>query len=171
MSPIQIKTQEELFIGALGKKQKTKEKLMENKNKIKLFLVDDDAVFLKLLEIEFLEHGDFEIETYSTGELCMENITSSPDVVILDYHLDGIDRDAMDGIETLDKIKAFNPEISVVMLSSQDRIDVAINCMHHKATDYVVKSETAFMRLQKIIDGIFALRKMEKQLNWYMDRM
>ena len=144
---------------------------MKNKNKIKLFLVDDDSVFLKLLEIEFLEHGDFDIETYATGEMCMENISHGPDVIILDYYLDGIDPDAMNGIDTLDKIKAFNPDIPVVMLSSQDRIDVAINCMHHKATDYVVKSETAFMRLQKIIDSIFALRKMEKQLNWYMDRM
>ena len=144
---------------------------MKNENKIKLFLVDDDAVFLKLLEIEFLEHADFEIETYATGELCMENILHNPDVIILDYYLDGIDRDAMNGIITLDKIKAFNPDIPVVMLSSQDRIDVAINCMHHKATDYVVKSETAFMRLQKIIDTIFQYQKMEKQLNWYMDRM
>lgn len=144
---------------------------MKNQNKIKLFLVDDDAVFLKLLEIEFLEHGDFDIETYSTGELCMEKISNGPDVVVLDYHLDGIDRDAMNGIKTLDQIKAFNQDIPVVMLSSQDRIDVAINCMHHKATDYVVKSETAFMRLQKIIDSIFELRKLEKQLNWYMDRM
>lgn len=134
-------------------------------------MVDDDTVFLKLLEFEFLEHGDFEIETYATGELCMRNISNAPDVIILDYYLDGIDRDAMNGIDTLDKIKAFNPEIPVVLLSSQDRIDVAVNCMHHKATDYVVKSETAFMRLQKIIDGIFELKKMEKQLNWYMDRM
>ena len=31
------------------------------KAKIKIFLVDDDAIFLKLLEIQFLEHGDFEI--------------------------------------------------------------------------------------------------------------
>jgi len=141
------------------------------KNKIKIFLVDDDTVFLKLLEFEFLEHGDFEIETYATGELCMENISHTPDVIILDYYLDGIDRDAMNGIDTLDKIKAYNSDIPVVLLSSQDRIDVAINCMHHKATDYVVKSETAFMRLQKIIDGIFKMRKIEKQLNWYMDRM
>ena len=141
------------------------------KNKIKLFLVDDDTVFLKLLEFEFLEHGDFDIETYATGELCIENLTHSPDVIILDYYLDGIDRDAMNGISTLDKIKVFNPDIPVILLSSQDRIDVAINCMHHKATDYVVKSETAFMRLQKIIEGIFELKKMEKQLNWYMDRM
>jgi len=41
------------------------------------------------------------------------------------------------------------------MLSAQDKIDVAINCMHHAAFDYVVKSETAFMRLQKIITTIF----------------
>jgi two-component system, OmpR family, response regulator len=144
---------------------------MKNGQKIKLFLVDDDAVFLKLLEIEFLEHADFEIETFATGELCMENISHKPDIIILDYYLDGIDRDAMNGIETLDKIKAFNPDIPVVMLSSQDRIDVAINCMHHKATDYVVKSETAFMRLKKIIDTIFEFNKIKKQLNWYMDRM
>ena len=140
-------------------------------DKIKLFLVDDDAVFLKSLEIEFLQHADFIIEAYSTGELCIKNLNNSPDVIILDYHLDGIDKAAMNGLETLDKIKAINPDIPVIMLSSQDKIDVAINCMHHRAIDYVVKSETAFIRLQKIITSIFSYRKMEKELNWYMDRV
>jgi two-component system OmpR family response regulator len=149
---------------------------VKNENKIKLFLVDDDALFLKSLEIEFTEHADFteegyEIETYATGELCMENLSHEPDVIILDYHLDGIDQAAMNGLETLDKIKAFNQDIPVVMLSSQDKIDVAINCMHHKAFDYVVKSETSFLRLQKIITTIFQYKKMEKELSWYMDRM
>ena len=139
--------------------------------KIKLFLVDDDTLFLKSLEIEFLEHADFAIETYPTGELCMENLSHNPDVIILDYHLDGIDKNAMNGIETLDKIKRFNPDIPVVMLSSQDKIDVAISCMHHRAFDYVVKSETAFMRLQKVITTIFKYKKMEKELSWYMERM
>ncbi len=138
--------------------------------KIKLFLVDDDAVFLKSLEIEFLQHADFAIETFATGERCMEKLSHSPDVIILDYHLDGIDKNAMNGLETLDKIKAINPDIPVVMLSSQDKIDVAINCMHHRAFDYVVKSETAFIRLQKIITNIFSYKKMEKTLNWYMER-
>ena len=142
-----------------------------NKNKIKLFLVDDDSVFLKLLEIEFLEHGDFDIETYATGELCIENLLHNPDVIVLDYYLDGVDRDAINGIDTLDQIKAFNTELPVIMLSSQDKIDVAINCMHHKAFDYVVKSETAFLRLKKIITTILETNKLEKQLNWYMERM
>ncbi|WP_338644852.1 response regulator [Flavobacterium sp. KS-LB2] len=144
---------------------------MKNDTKIKIFLVDDDALFLKSLEIEFLENADFIVETFSTGELCIANINNNPDVVILDYQLDGIVENAMNGIETLDKIKAFNPEIPVIMLSSQDKIEVAINCMHHKAVDYVVKSETAFVRLQKIITSVFKFQKMEKELNWYMDRM
>jgi len=144
---------------------------MKNKDKIMLFLVDDDAVFLKSLEIEFLQHGDFVVDTFSTGELCMDNLSQHPDVIILDYHLDGIDTNAMNGVETLDRIKAFNPDIPVVMLSSQDKIEVAVNCMHHRAFDYVVKSETAFVRLQKIITTIFKYKKMEKELSWYMQRM
>lgn len=139
--------------------------------KIKLFLVDDDALFLKNLQIEFLQHADFIIETFATGELCVKKLKHTPDVIILDYQLDGIDKNAMNGIETLDKIKAINPDIPVIMLSSQDKIDVAINCMHHRAFDYVVKSETAFVRLQKIITTIFKYKKMEKELNWYMERM
>lgn len=139
--------------------------------KIKLFLVDDDAVFLKSMEIEFLQNADFIIETFATGELCIANLFRSPDVIILDYHLDGIDKNAMNGMETLDRIKAFNQDIPVIMLSSQDKIEVAIGCMHHRAFDYVVKSETAFVRLQKIITTIFSYKKMEKELKWYMDRM
>jgi len=144
---------------------------MKNESKIKIFLVDDDALYLKSLEIEFMERGEFIIETYPTGELCLENLAHDPDVIILDYELCGIDKNAMNGIDVLDKIKAFNPEIPVIMLSSQDKIEVAVNCMHHKAFDYVVKSETAFLRLNKIIPAIFRFKKMEKQLSWYMERM
>lgn len=144
---------------------------MITKQKIKLFLVDDDALYIKSLEIEFMERGEFKIETYATGELCLENLSHEPDVIILDYQLSGIDKKAMNGIDVLDKIKAYDPEIPVIMLSSQDKIEVAVNCMHHKAFDYVVKSETAFLRLNKIIPAIFRFKKMEKQLSWYMDRM
>lgn len=139
--------------------------------KIKLFLVDDDALFLKNLEIEFLQHANFSIETFATGELCLKNLPHAPDVIILDYFLNSINKNAMHGIETLDEIKNINPDIPVIMLSAQDKIEVAISCMHHRAVDYVVKSETAFVRLQKIISTIFKYKKMEKELNWYIDKM
>jgi DNA-binding NtrC family response regulator len=144
---------------------------MKTTNQIKLFLVDDDEVFLKSMEIDFLQLGNFTVETFATGEACMTDIASLPDIIILDYHLNGIDKNAMNGIETLDKIKASNQDIPVIILSSQDNIEVAIDCMHHKAFDYVVKSETAFVRLQKIIATIIRYQKMEEQITWYMDRM
>ena len=139
--------------------------------KIRLFLVDDDALFLKSLEIDFLSQCDFEIETFATGELCIANLSNNPDVVILDFHLNGIDKNAMNGLDTLIAIKEHNVDIPIIMLSSQDKIDIAVKCMHHNAFDYVVKSETAFVRLQKNIATIFSDQKIKKELNWYMDRM
>lgn len=144
---------------------------MKKFSKQKIFIVDDDALFLKSLEIEFIQQGGYETKTYTTGELCIENLQEHPDLIILDYHLDGIDKNAMNGLEALDKIKQFNKEIPVIMLSSQDKIEVAINCMHHAAADYVVKSETAFLRLQKIIKDIFDLRKLQNVITWYEDRV
>ncbi len=138
---------------------------------IKIFLVDDDALFLKSLELDFLQHPVFTVETFATGEQCIEKLSGNPDIIILDYHLDGIDKNAMNGLQALDAIKQEDPHIPVIMLSSQDKIEVAINCMHHKASDYVVKSETAFLRLEKIIADILGYKKMETELKWYMDRM
>ena len=82
-----------------------------------------------------------------------------------------IHKQAMNGIQTLDKIKEINPVIPVVMLSAQDKIEVAINCIHHKAFDYIVKSETAFLRLKKVIAAILDHQKLEESLEWYMERM
>ncbi|MDZ4666863.1 MAG: response regulator [bacterium] len=144
---------------------------MEKPKKIKIFLVDDDALYLRLLEVEFLQQDNFVVETFATGELCIEHLSHNPDIIILDYHLDGIETTAMNGIEVLVKIKSLHPKVPVVMLSAQDKIEVAINCMHNKAYDYVVKSETAFMRLHKIIQRILEFKKIENELNWYMNRM
>jgi hypothetical protein len=73
----------------------------------------------------------------------------------------------MNGIET-DKIKEFDPDIPVVMLFSQDKIDVAVVCTIKLLI--MVKSETSFLRLQKNITA-FHFERIEKELNWYMARM
>ena len=122
-----------------------------NNDKVKIFLVDDDVDFLKLLKIQLLQQPDMIIETFPTGELCIEHLSNNPDIIIVDYNLDSVDKGAMNGIETLDKIKSLNADIPVIMLSAQDEIDIAIQCMSHKAFDYVVKSATDFPRLKKVI--------------------
>lgn len=144
---------------------------MNNPQTRTIFLVDDDALFLASLEIDFLVHPEYKIRLFATGELCMEQLHTNPDIIVLDYYLDGVEANAMNGMQTLNAIKAQNPGIPVIILSAQDKIEVAVECMHNKAHDYVVKNETAFMRLQKIISYAFEFQAMEKNLKWYVDHM
>lgn len=144
---------------------------MMSDKRILLFLVDDDALFLKSLEIEFAQSTQYAIKTFATGELCIDSMAQNPDIVVLDYYLNGVDETAINGLETLDRIKESSIKTPVIMLSSQDSIEVAVNCMKHHAFDYIVKSETAFIRLQKTISTILHNQKIEKTLNWYMDKI
>ncbi|MEO6723094.1 MAG: response regulator [Ferruginibacter sp.] len=144
---------------------------MTKKNKKLIFCVDDDLLFLKSFEIEFMRDKEFVIQTFSAGEACLEKLSLKPDIIILDYFLDGLDKEAMNGLKTLNEIKRQAPHIPVIMLSSQDSIEVAVNCMHHQAFDYVVKSETAFLRLRKTISSILLYRKMEAQLKTFNDKI
>jgi two-component system OmpR family response regulator len=131
--------------------------------KIKVFIVDDDQLFLQLLEFEFSQHADFIIETFTTGEECLENLCKQPDVIILDYFLDSVVKHAMNGMEILYKIKAFNPDIPVVLLS-QAKIELPEDFMENRPFDYVMKSRTAFARLQRVLFSIFRNKKNGKEI-------
>ena len=45
-------------------------------NKIVPFLVDDDALLIKSSEIEFADNTESVLQTYATGELCLESETA-----------------------------------------------------------------------------------------------
>jgi len=126
-------------------------------NNISVFLVDDNEVFLKALASSLLEYFDSEIliESFVTGEECLKKIQQNPetatDVVILDYHLNTVSEKAMNGIDVLKKIKEINSKIIVVMLSAEDKLKVASDSLSYGANEYVVKSETAFIRIQNIL--------------------
>lgn len=140
---------------------------MTNQKKITVFLVDDDPIFQKVLETQFKERTQYEIKTFSTGEDCLKKLSEKPDIIFLDYQLNSLSPKAQTGLQILNKIKAINPEIEVVILSSQDHIEVAVNCMKHDAFDYIVKSESAFMRAQKAVSAILNLKRIKKELVFY----
>jgi serine phosphatase RsbU (regulator of sigma subunit) len=131
-----------------------------------IFLVDDDPIFLKVLEIQFKEQTEYEIRTFSTGEECLKNISQKPDIIFLDYYLNP-DNKNHTGIVILDEIKAIDQSIAVVMLSSQHQIEVAVDCMKHEAFDYIVKSQGAFMRAQKAITILLNQKNLEKEVVFY----
>ncbi|MEO5890368.1 MAG: response regulator [Ferruginibacter sp.] len=144
---------------------------MSTNKKVYIFLVDDDPMYLKLLNSELSEKTEYVIATFSTGERCLESLSERPDIVVLDYYLNGIEKNALNGSETLTRIKAEYPDLPVIMLSAQDKIEVAVNCMKLQAFEYIVKSETALARLHSSIATMLHYRKMEKTLSWYMEKL
>ncbi len=125
---------------------------MDAKNKMKIFLVDDDKLFVSALKYKLSKDNAYlEIKTFPTGEECVQNLHQNPSLIILDYRLNGNYPEAIDGIEVLKKIKRRAPDTAVIMLSSQDNIEVAINSLKGGAFDYLTKSENSFIKLKKII--------------------
>ena len=131
-----------------------------------VFLVDDDQIFLKVLETQFREQTNFIIRTFSTGDECLLNLSDNPDIIFLDYYLTP-DDSTHTGLQILDKIKNINSNINVVMLSSQHQIEVAVNCMKHEAFDYIIKEEGTFMRAMKCINVLLKQNELKEEVVFY----
>ena len=137
-----------------------------------IFLVDDDIMFLKSMKQyihRFFENSS--IVTFSTGEECLNNLFMKPDIILLDYMLDGVHPDAMNGVKVLDKVKETEPETSVILFSAQDHIDVAVNTMKHGAFDYIVKNDRIFVRVQNAIKNVLYSFTLKEDMENYKLKM
>ena len=73
----------------------------------------------------------------------------------------------MDGLEVLQEIKKIDPEVDVVILSGQDKIEVAVKTMQYGAFDYIVKGEAAFYRAEKVVFNIYRFKKLQGNASKY----
>jgi len=130
-------------------------------NKRYIFLVDDEPIQNEMLKDYMNERFVYETRTFDNGEDMLQNMHLNPEIVVLDYHLSAHKPEAKNGVEILKLLKDKHPETQVIMLSGQDKIDVAIDSMKYGAYDYVVKGETAFSRTENILNNIGELQKMK----------
>jgi DNA-binding NtrC family response regulator len=142
----------------------TKAQIMPHNKKILIFIVDDNPLFLKSMETPFNRNGNFSVKTFLTGEECIRSLDLKPDLVVLDYFLNSSDPDAMDGFKTLLLIKENSPGTQVIMVSSQESTELAVNCIKNGAFDYIAKNEKTFHRLKQSIKKVFSLYSVEKEL-------
>lgn len=121
-----------------------------------VYLVDDDTKHLLLLKEHLNKHLPYslDIKTFSSGEECLSALDKDPDLIILDYYFDGAEDEATDGVEILKKIRNRKPDVPVVMMSHQDKVEVAVTCYDYGAKDYVIKNETAYARAQLVVRNI-----------------
>jgi DNA-binding NtrC family response regulator len=131
---------------------------MDNKP-FKIFVVEDDDWYNRLLVHNLSLIPDYEIETFATGRDCIKNLNKEPDVVTLDYRLPD-----MKGLDVLKEIKEINEDIQVILISEQDDIEVVVELLKHGAYDYIVKSSDVKERLLNTVNNIRKGSKLKKEI-------
>lgn len=125
-----------------------------------LFLVDDEPIQNEMLKDYLSERFIYDIKIFDNGEEALKNMHLNPEIIVLDYYLNSNNPNARNGIEVIKDIKDKYPDTQIIALSGQDKIEVAIDTIKYGAYDYVVKGESAFSRIENIINNLSELHKM-----------
>jgi len=125
----------------------------------KIFVVEDDEWYNRLLVHTLSLNPDYEIQSFTTGKDCLANLHQEPDIITLDYRLPD-----MKGLEVLKQVKEINDDIQIILISEQDDIEVVVNLLRHGAYDYIIKSKDIRERLLNTVNNIRQGSKLKKEI-------
>lgn len=107
---------------------------MKSKTKKKILIADDDDNLRRVLEFQLNEAG-FEIQTAKDGAAALEIFQNDDfDCVITDLRMP-----KLSGLEFLEKIKAADSEIPVIVITAFGEVETAVTAMKAGAFDYINK--------------------------------
>jgi DNA-binding NtrC family response regulator len=126
---------------------------MENQTQLKFFIVDDDVFCAKLYE-QFLNNINCnDIVYFDNGKDCLLNLNQNPDIIFLDHNMNDLS-----GFEVLKKIKRYNPNIYIVMISAQENIKTAVDALKYGAFDYIIKDSNVTDKMTQVINKILVVK-------------
>ena len=102
----------------------------------KIFIVDDDPWYSQILGHHLSLNPDFEVSRFESGGEFLKSIHLNPDLITIDYSMDD-----MNGDELLDKIKIWNSQVPVIVISGQEEVSVALELLKKGAYDYLIKDD------------------------------
>ncbi|MBL0183132.1 MAG: sigma-54-dependent Fis family transcriptional regulator [Chitinophagaceae bacterium] len=99
-----------------------------------ILIIDDERSIRKTLT-EILSYEGYKIDEAGDGEEGLKKFSEKAyDVVLCDIKMP-----KLDGIEFLEKSKAVNPDVPVIMISGHGNIDTAVEAVKKGAFDYISK--------------------------------
>lgn len=126
----------------------------------KIFVVEDNEWYNKLLVHHLSLNPDYEVESFFNARDFLKAVNRNPDVVTLDYRLPD-----MLGMEVLKRIKEENEDIQVILVSEQEDIQVVVELLKHGAYDYIVKSNDIRERLLNTVSNIRKGASLKKEIS------
>lgn len=134
---------------------------MYEKDPVKLFVVEDDQAYTKFLKYVLGLNPDYEVEFFTTGQECLNNLHKNPAVITLDYSLPD-----MPGEKVLSQIRSHDPNINVIIVSAQEKIGTAVELLKLGAYDYITKDHETKDRIINAINNARNKTSLIKQIDF-----
>jgi len=132
----------------------------------KIFIVEDDPFYGRLLKHHLSLNPDYEVELFESGKACLQELYRKPDVVSVDYGLPDMNGDVL-----LNKIRAVNSNVPVVIISGQEDIATAVNLLKKGARDYIVKDDNTKDLLWRSIINIRENSDLKQEVETLKDQL
>ena len=129
-------------------------------NSFKIFIVEDDPLYGEMLKYHLSLNPDNEVVKFETGEECLKNLYQAPSLISLDYSLPD-----MSGFEVIKKVKEYNSDIPIVIVSGQEDVATAVKLLKDGAYDYFVKDEDTKERLWNTLKNIKERLELKEEIN------
>ena len=134
---------------------------MYEKDPIKIFVVEDDPAYTKFLKYVLGLNPDYEVEFFTTGKECVENLHKNPAIITLDYSLPDVP-----GEKVLNQIRSHDPNINVIIVSAQEKIGTAVELLKSGAFDYISKDHETKDRLLNSINNARNKTQLIKEIDF-----
>jgi len=119
-------------------------------------VVDDDEALLRV-HARALAKSGYAVETAGGGEAAVQALgKTSFDVILSD-----IDMPGMDGLTLLERVRTFDLDVPVVLITGSPSVDTAIKAMEHGALRYLVKP-VELDALVKVADDAVRLHRIAR---------
>ena len=130
-----------------------------NKQAFLIYIIDDDMVFSKSISYQLSKNlsNPIKIKVFASFDEFLLNTQQKPDVIILDYYLKN--KDSLDGLILLQKIKQVLNDTEVVILAGESSIDLALTTIKNGAYDFIRKNDSVFLRVKHTIEFILDRHK------------
>lgn len=131
----------------------------------KIVVVDSDAesvsLMRKIIEKD-IPNGRVVAVAASGNDAVIETINTEPDLILIDIRIMG-----MNGLEAIAKIRSFNPEVRIIIVSEYDYFEFAKRAMTLGVNDYLLKPLDEQTFRESVLRELKKVRKEEKQKREY----
>lgn len=115
-------------------------------DRLVIFIIEDSKIISSLMSNLLSREFDVTVFTFESGESALETLNSvTPDIILLDYHLDSRNKHNINGQEFMTILKKLKVLVPVIILSGQSNKEVMAHLIQLGAIDYVSKDDEYFL--------------------------